>query len=137
MEDPEPYLEARGIAVRSFFDPTRPAVVDPDHRARVNYELYYFADQDERARFEKDPLAYCGPVTDPVTHRRFEPERKSPRIDHNGQPFFFESSVSHSVFAAMPDSFALPRFKMPEMDKRPEEAETNEARSENGEGYGR
>ena len=135
MEDPEPYLEARGVELTSFFDPTRPAVVDPDHRARVNYELYYFADQKERDRFEADPLAYCGPLTDPVTHRRFTPRRNAPRTDHNGQLFVFESSVSQGVFAAMPDSFALPRFKMPEMDETRDDADEPDGESERGEAH--
>ena len=113
MEDPEPYLDSRGIELHSFFDESRPAVLDVDHRARVNHELFFFADEAEAKRFRDDPLAYCGTVTDPVTHTRFEPDADSPRIDYNGQPFFFASNLSHSVFSTMPDSFVVPRLKMP------------------------
>ena len=126
MQDPEPYLEARKIELQGFFDGDRPAVLDVDHRARVNYELFFFADEDERERFSGDPLAYCGLVTDPVTYARFQPDGGSPRIDHNGQPFFFESSVSSAVFAATPDSFLVPKYKMSEMSAPATEKETQE-----------
>lgn len=115
MQDPETYLLAREIPVQSYFDDTRPAILDPEHRVRVNYELYFFSEEAERERFLEDPLRHCGLVTDPVTHTRFRPDSDSPRIDHAGQPFFFESGMSRMIFASMPDSFIVPRFKMPEM----------------------
>lgn len=122
MQDPETYLLAREIPVHSYFDVTRDAILDAEHRARVNYELYFFADAAERQRFLEDPRRHCGLVTDPVTHARFRPDPVSPRIDHAGQPFFFESDASRMVFASMPDSFALPRFTMPTMQSADEES---------------
>jgi len=113
VQDPEPYLDARGVELQSFFDGDHPAVLDSEHRARVNFELFYFAIEDERKRFVDNPLAHCGRITDPVTYRRFRPDAGSPRIDYNEQPYFFESGVSSAVFAATPDSFLVPKYKMP------------------------
>ena len=121
MQDPEPYLEARGIEVRSLFDDTRAAILDVDHRTRVNYELFYFADEAEVARFRAAPLVHCGIVTDPVTYKRFRPRDDSPRVDYNNQPFFFESEMTRMVFAALPDSFLVPKYKMPKINSAPDE----------------
>lgn len=117
MQDPEVYLKARGIELASWIDEKRPAVLDASHRARVNHELFFFADEVELKRFKKNPLKHCGVVTDPVNRKRFRPTPSSPRLEYQEQPFYFESEATLEQFAAMPDSFATPRFKMKKMQK--------------------
>ena len=112
MKDPETYLTARGVALASHAGGTKPARIDAAHRVRLNYEFFYFADDKERARFAKDPVATCGLLTDPVRRTRFHPTPASPHAEHAGIQFYFESTATLKAFAAMPDSFLLPRLRM-------------------------
>ena len=119
MKDPSPFLTARGIALRSWFDPAKPAHLDSLHCARVNWEFYYFADRAERQRFAAAPASFCSLVTDPVSRKRFRPKPKSPHMQHTGVPFYFESAQNLKDFAAMPDSFATPRYRMRDLGMPP------------------
>lgn len=134
VQDPATYLEAREIEVTSFFDSDRMAVLDDAHLARVNFDLFFFADDDELQRFRDDPLRHCGTLSDPVTFERFRPTRRSPRLSHAGKTFVFANSVTYATFAAMPDSFVVPRLRMEEMspateptEVEPKDAEPNES----------
>ena len=109
--EPERYLRLRHVELPSALDPSRPARIEPAFRARVNHELYYFADSALLRRFEADPLRSCGVVTDPVSRRRFRPNARSPRMNHRGRPYFFQSRLDLEVFSALPDSFANRRGK--------------------------
>jgi YHS domain-containing protein len=100
------FLKARGIAVPCLLRPDRPALLDPEHRAMINYEIYFFSDDESLDRFHRDPLQYCGILTDPVSQARFRPSNRSPRWEHNGRPYFFESDSTLTRFLGMPDSFA-------------------------------
>lgn len=106
MQDPERYLRARGVTLPSALDPMRKARLEPAFRARVNHELYYFADSSLLRRFQADPLRWCGLVTDPVSRMRFRPSTRSPRASFRGRPYFFQSREDLEIFSAMPDSFA-------------------------------
>lgn len=112
MKDPSPYLDQLGITVASLVDPKRDASIDDEHLARVNYDVYYFADEKERMAFRQDPRARCGAVTDPVSKQRFRPGSRSPKEEFAGRPWFFVSDSTHALFAAMPDSFLSPRYSM-------------------------
>lgn len=112
MQDPEAYLVARGIELQDYFDAARPALLDPQYRAQVNWEFYFFANAKELSRFRSDPEHYCDVVTDPVSRMRFRPGDRSPRTEHGGKPFFFESEANLALFTATPDSFAVPRPRM-------------------------
>lgn len=112
MQDPETYLGALGVELVSFLDESRHAILDSAHRSRVNWEVFFFADQAEKQEFDRHPERYCGPVTDPVNRVRFHPHEGSPRLMHAGQPFLFSSDSTRALFAALPDSFALPRLGM-------------------------
>ncbi len=101
------YLSTRQIEVPCIMNPDRAAVLDADHRAMINYEIYFFSDLDARKRFMKDPLWYCGVLTDPVDRARFRPTEKSPRTEYNGRRYFFSSDSTRAAFRAMPDSFAV------------------------------
>ncbi|MEZ4651272.1 MAG: hypothetical protein R3E97_21270 [Candidatus Eisenbacteria bacterium] len=112
MKDPSPHLSDLGIELASYSDPARPAVIDDAHLARVNYEIYYFADEKERISFGQHPRESCGIVTDPITKQRFRPGSSAPRMSHAERTWFFVSDSTRTLFAAMPDSFLSPRYSM-------------------------
>ena len=107
MQDPEPFLHAQQIAPRCAVYPDSVAKVDRNHRERINYEVFYFSSDRARKRFERDPLRYCGYLTDPVTQVRFRPTKRSPRIDFEGRAFYFASDTSRKAFASAPERYAL------------------------------
>lgn len=102
-------MKARGIAIQDYFDAKKPAVLEADHRSFVNYEVYFFADLAEKARFDADPLPYCRLVTDPIIRTRFQPIGLSPKTTHNGRTYYFLTAGNLAAFAADPDSFAVRR----------------------------
>ena len=112
VEDPERYLNELGVSVPDFFDSTKAAVLDFGTRSRVNYETFFFADQNEKTRFDADPTQYVGFLVDPVNKMRFQPSAKSPRFDYRKLPFFFSSDSTRALFAATTDIFAVARGRM-------------------------
>jgi YHS domain-containing protein len=111
-DGPDGYLERLEIELASFMDETKPAVLDAEHRTFVNYEIYFFADAGELTEFEKDPLQYCGLLTDPVSKKRFQPGKSSPTLTFRGQPYYFLTAENRSAFIAKPSTYALPQFGM-------------------------
>lgn len=107
MQDPEVFIVQEGIALRDPIDPTRPAVIDSAHCSFVNYELFFFADGENKSRFEREPWRWCGLVTDPVTQRRFRPAPGAFLWTYGGRPYYFQSDGALAAFKATPDSFAL------------------------------
>jgi len=83
------------------------ASIDPDHRERINYEVFYFSSSAARKRFQHHPLRYCGYLTDPVTQVRFRPDALSPHAEFDGRNFYFASDTSKRVFTAEPERYAL------------------------------
>jgi YHS domain-containing protein len=112
VEDPERYLNELGVTVPDLLDTTRAAVLDFSTRSRVNFETFFFADPDEKKRFDADPTKYTGLLVDPVNKVRFQPSAKSPRFDFKNRPFFFSSDSTLAKFVAAPDSFAVSRGRM-------------------------
>lgn len=112
MQDVAGYVRRKGLALADYFDPTQPAVIDAEHLARLNYESYFFADTEGRARFLEDPIRFCGLVTDPVTKHRFRPNVESPRAEHAGVLYFFESGRNRYAFDRMPEDFVRPGYEM-------------------------
>lgn len=115
MQGPENYLKAQNMTLPSAVDPSRTAVLDADHRAFVNYEVYFFADQELKTTFLKDPTSFTGELTDPVTMQRFLPSSNALRTEYAGRLFLFPDAASAQAFAAEPDRFALPVYRLPEM----------------------
>jgi YHS domain-containing protein len=97
------------VSISCLNHPERPAVLHANLRAFVNHEVYFFCDQRSLGRFKKNPLKWCGLVTDPVSRARFQPTKESPRWDYGDQPFFFTSLENMETFKATPDSFAVRR----------------------------
>ena len=112
MQDPEPYLKDQNLTVQDPLDPSRTAILDAAHRSFVNYEIYFFADDATKRRFDATPLRWCGTLTDPVTRERFAPGDDAPRRDLNGRTFFFASASSAEMFDAMTDMYFLPDYRM-------------------------
>ena len=101
------YLQAMNIAVPCLLHPDRPAKLDPAFRTQINYEVFFFSDADSRRKFEKNPTAYCGLLTDPVNQKRFQPQKSSPSWTYDQRRYFFSSDSTLEHFKAAPDSFAM------------------------------
>lgn len=106
MKDPEKFLKEQNIRLACPVNGGRPGLTDPQHRAWVNHELFYFSDAAAKQKFLRQPLRYCGQITDPVTRHRFQPTARSPRYDYQGRLYLFENRLSLRTFVALPDSFA-------------------------------
>ena len=100
------------IQVPCAIDTAAPALIDAEHCAFVNYEIYFFSTAELRDRFVETPYRYCGLVTDPVRRERFRPTRRSPHTEHRGRPYYFLSDSTLSVFESMPDSVIAGRGRM-------------------------
>jgi len=116
VQDPEVYLNNLDISFSCVVRDGEPAVVDADHRRFVNWEVFFFSSTDAANEFAADPIRYCGFLTDPVTRIGFRPDGRSPRVEHNGRPYYFLSDSTMAVFKTMPDSLAVPRPKMLKMN---------------------
>ena len=119
MQDPQNQLQELGIAVPDLIDPTRPAVLDPAHRSFVNYETFFFADEADKRRFDADPTASCGVLTDPVTKKRFRPGSDSPRGEFAGRIYLFFDATSKATFEKAPETFARPNYDAIEVPGMP------------------
>ena len=115
MQGPDTYLRDLGISLACPVHPERPAVIDAEHRAFVNWEAYYFSDAQARAEFADAPLHFAGRLTDPVTHRRFVATDASPRRDYGERVYYFASDQTVARFDADPDAYATPMPGMVEM----------------------
>ena len=106
-KNPEKYLKEQKMTVRCVVNAGRNARPDALRRTYVNHEVYFLSTKDALAIFRKNTLKYCGWLTDPVSGVRFRPTAGSPRIVHNGRPYYFSTHSTRMQFEAMPDSFAV------------------------------
>lgn len=79
---------------------------DSTLRALVNWEVFFFSDAKAMQTFHKQPLQYCGLLTDPVSQERFQPTRKSPRTEYKGRPYYFISEDNRAAFRRDPEKHA-------------------------------
>jgi YHS domain-containing protein len=112
VQDPEVFLVQLEVQLPCAVDSSLPAVIDADHRISIGYETYFVSGEDARRQFESDVPKYCGVLTDPVTKARFRPTSSSPHIRHNAREYYFASENSRNMFAAMPDMYADPAYRM-------------------------
>jgi YHS domain-containing protein len=98
VQGPEQYLNELGIVLSCAVDPSRPAMLDANHRALVNYEAYYFSDDTAMKAFIAEPYRYTGRVTDPVSMVRFVPTAESPTRSFGGRLFYFSSGETATTF---------------------------------------
>ena len=106
MIQPEKFLKQHKVDIRCVVNQGRNANPDASRRAFVNREIYFFSTRDAMALFKRNTLKYCGWLTDPVSGVRFRPTASSPRMVHEGIPFYFSTHSTRMQFEAMPDSFA-------------------------------
>ena len=106
MQDPERYLRELQLDPPCVVQPEKKGIIDTSMRLRVNYEIYYFSSATAMQRFKKDPLRYCGFVTDPITMARFKPTARSPKTEYLGRPYYFAADSTRARFLGRPDRFA-------------------------------
>jgi YHS domain-containing protein len=94
----------------------RNAILDSAHRTLIGYETYFFADLDAKTRFDGSPEDYCGPLTDPVSLRHFNPKPGSPRLVHNDRLYVFATDSTRDAFTMMPGMYQYPEHKMLPVD---------------------
>jgi YHS domain-containing protein len=112
VQDPDDFLNAQKLIFACIVEPSRPAVIDADHRMRVGNDWFYFSSPLAKRKFSKDPLRYATWLSDPVEHTRFKPTKSSPRTSYKKVPFYFTSPTTRAEFTAAPDSFAFARNMM-------------------------
>src|SRR5438105_11450294 len=97
---------------RALWDPVDPTLLgslSPGLRARVNGEIYRFANGVTLGRFRAAPALYCGLLRDPVSGARFWPSMRSPHCQWDGGPYFFTSSAHRDTFLSQPARFEVKR----------------------------
>ena len=106
VKDPTPHLAEQKIQLPCPVHPDRTAQIRSDFLERINWEFFYFSDAEARKTFRKDPLAYCGLLTDPVDGTRFHPTKESPSTKHGGRLYYFSSPANLRMFRDMPKRYA-------------------------------
>ncbi len=115
MKGPEPYLNDFHIQLPCCVDSTQLAILDPDHRAFVNHEVYFFSSDAARDRFNAEPYRYTGWVTDPVSLIRFQPTSASQHRDAAGRLFYFDTDSTLAEFDRDPGQYSTPKPSMQEV----------------------
>jgi YHS domain-containing protein len=110
VQDPQIQLQELGLTIPDALDPRKAAVLDAAHRSFVNYETFFFADEADKRRFDADPTASCGVLTDPVTKQRFRPGSDSPHGEYQGRAYYFLTAESKAAFDKTPDAIARPNY---------------------------
>ena len=98
-----------GVKLPDPVAPNRVASYDPKLRVFLNQEAYFFAGNDTKKRFLDDPLRFSGPLTDPVSQKRFTATPFSPKAKFKDRTFYFESALTQRQFAVSPKDYAMRR----------------------------
>lgn len=109
MQGPDPLLKVLGATFTCPVERGRPALIEARLRYHLNHEIFYFSSREAFEKFRIDPLRYCGLLTDPVNHVRFQPRAASPKIVYGNRIYYFTSDSTRVRFQAYPDSFAVRR----------------------------
>jgi len=112
-----------------------PARIDARSSVRVNHEIYFVSTPSALRSFRRNPLKYCGDVTDPVSLERFRPDKKSPRMDWGDRPYFFASDSTLAEFREDPEMYAeRPAAMVPKPESEETDAGGTEAEETTGGG---
>ena len=106
------FLNELGVELACAVNTDRKAVIDASHRVFVNYETFYFSDDDAQEAFRRAPHRYSGLLTDPVTRKRFAPGSDSPRRETGGRVLYFASAETAAQFDSDPDEFGAMDLSM-------------------------
>lgn len=112
MQDPQRYLNELDLKFSCAMDESRPAVLDSAHFVGLGWDNFFFGDSQARERFLENPTRWCGPLIDPVSRERFQPNRRSPRLEVEGRLFLFAGDSTRQLFQDMPEMYQLPNFEM-------------------------
>ena len=100
MQDPERHLTELGLRLPGAVDPNAQAVLSPDHRIRVNDQLFYVSSRERLRTFRRAPYVFTGPLRDPVDQSWFTPDRDSPVRESADGLYFFSSPSTAAAFDA-------------------------------------
>jgi YHS domain-containing protein len=103
--DPERYLLGLKASLRCPVRPARRAIFDSSLRATLNQDIFFFSSLAAKKQFQKNPLRYCGTLTDPVTRARFRPTKESPHVTFRGREYYFADDSTLARFQAEPQRF--------------------------------
>jgi YHS domain-containing protein len=104
-KDPERYLREMKVALHDPIYPKKKAVIDSSVKATLNQDIFFFSSVAALKQFQKDPLRYCGLLTDPVSHARFKPSKSSPHVAFRGRSYYFADDSTLARFQADPEKF--------------------------------
>lgn len=104
-KDPERYLRTMKVALHDPIYPKKNAVFDSSVKATLNQDIFFFSSVAALKQFKKDPLRYCGLLTDPVTRARFKPTKSSPHVAFRGRDYYFVDATTLARFQADPEKF--------------------------------
>jgi YHS domain-containing protein len=104
-QNPERYLREMKVSLRCPVRPARRAVFDSSLRMRVNQDIFFFSSTSAMKTFRKDPLRWCGILTDPVSRERFRPTPQSPHVTFRGREYYFAADTTLVRFQAQPERF--------------------------------
>jgi YHS domain-containing protein len=102
-QDPERYLREMKVSLRCPVRPARRAIFDSSLRMKVNQDIFFFSNTSAMKTFRKDPIRYCGVLTDPVSRERFRPTRQSPHVTFRGREYYFAADATLARFQAQPE----------------------------------
>jgi len=115
VQGPEVFLNDLELSVNCVVNTNQKAQLDPEHRVFVNWETYYFSDNKAVKKFNKSAYKFTGKLTDPVSQKRFQPDKKSPSRTIDGRLFYFLNKDNALAFDADPDAFVTPVVGMKKM----------------------
>jgi YHS domain-containing protein len=104
-QNPERYLREMKVSVRCPVRPARRAIFDSSLRMMLNQDIYFFSSMTAMKLFRKDPLRYCGTLTDPVSRDRFLPTKASPHVTFRGRDYYFAADSTLARFQEQPERF--------------------------------
>ncbi len=103
--DPERYLREMKVSLPCPVHPARRAILDSSLRAKINQDFFFFSSRAALKRFLRDPLRYCGKLTDPVDRVRFRPTKESPHVVFRGRDYYFADGSTLAKFQADPERY--------------------------------
>ena len=112
MQDPEAHLASFGLELPCPVRRDRNAVIDVEHRAFVNHEVFFVSSLEALEEFRRRPLRYVDHVTDPVQEVLFVPSELSPVWVHDDRPYYFLDEATLAEFKQDPYLYADPRRLM-------------------------